>query len=362
MLYIADQFRRSLILFLIVGGSLLLLLITGLIVARAIDELRYRRRQRVIAKCRPAIDALLLPDPPEDAVDRLRMFVRRHEDVIAQLLVAPARIATGSMVEQLRTAAQALGIIDCWVRDLGNRRWWVRAEAARALGVLKETSVTDALIATLDDDHEEVRAAGVEALGHIADPRTVPILVSKLSDQSRHQRVRVVEAVHRCGSEAVPALRAHERLHPGNRAIIAELLGVIADPSAIDDLVWWMEDSQSDVRAAAMQALGSIGLEPRTYNVALRALSTDTDAEVRAMAARALGRSGLRDAAPCLGEHLEDEWIVAAHCATALRGLGKAGAAALRTYADADGTAGDLARQILFEMGASDGVHEAVAV
>jgi HEAT repeat protein len=350
MLHIADVIRRVLIPFLLVAGIVVLLLLLGLLIARAIDEIRFRRRQRLIAKCRPLVDALLLPRPPSGLVKTLGNELRGHRDVLTELLIAPARVATGGVIDVLRAAAAELGLIDRWRRELTNRRWWVRADAARSLGLLKEPSSVDLLVATLDDDHEEVRAAGVEGLTHILDPRTVPVLVSKLPDQSRHQRVRLIEALHRFGSVAVAPVLAYEREHPEDRAMLAQLLGVIADPAAIEPLARWMDDERSPVRAAAMQALGLVGVDQRTYYHALRALSSDSDPEVRAMAAWALGRSGRKEAAPYLAKRLQDEWIVAAHSATALRALGAAGIAVLRGVADDKGVAGDLARQILFEV------------
>ena len=361
MLHIADQFRHIVGPALWVGASLLVVLLAALIVGRLFEDVRIRRRQRVISTCRPFIENLMLPSPPAGAVDQLRRQVSGHEDVLAHLLVGPARFAAGSVIDQLRLAARTLGLIDRWVLELAHRRWWVRAEAARALGLLREGSAVASLLDLLDDEHEEVRAAGIDALGHLADAHTVPVLVSKLPDESRHQRVRVVEALRRFGSDAVPALLAYEREHPADRAVIAELLGVIADPSALDDLVRWSDDERPAVRVAAMQAIGSIGLDRRTYYYALRALTSDSSADVRAMGARALGRGRTRDAVLYLAKHLHDEWTVAAHSARALRTLGEVGAAALREQAETHGPAGDLARQMLFEIAAEGRRRRAVA-
>ncbi|HXG56244.1 MAG TPA: hypothetical protein VNJ03_12765 [Vicinamibacterales bacterium] len=69
------------------------------------------------------------------------------------------------------------------------------------------------------------------------------------------------------------------------------------------------------------------------------------------MAARGLGRSGREDAAGYLAAGLDDEWQVAAHCATALHKLGMAGLDALKARERDEGLAGDLARQMLWERG-----------
>jgi hypothetical protein len=97
-----------------------------------------------------------------------------------------------------------------------------------------------------------------------------------------------------------------------------------------------------------LQAIGSLGLDDRAYYYTLRALGDDS-AAVRAMAARALGRSRREEAAAYLGGHLEDEWQVAAHAATALRMLGVSGERELLAREDAPGLAGVLARQMLWE-------------
>ena len=102
------------------------------------------------------------------------------------------------------------------------------------------------------------------------------------------------------------------------------------------------------MRAAALDALGSIGLDDRSY-YALRALG-DADPHVRAMAARALGRARREDAASYLAPRLDDDWLPAAQAAGARRRLGQRGLAVLQARADDEGQAGDLARQMLWPL------------
>jgi HEAT repeat protein len=205
--------------------------------------------------------------------------------------------------------------------------------------------VTD-LTTALDDQVDEVRAAAVEALGLIADPVAIPELVARLGEQSRHQRVRLVQALQQFGSAAVSPLLAHGQANPGQRMSVAELLGSIGAAGAIDALVEWSSDERAEVRAAVWQAVGTIGVDDRAYYHVLRALN-DQSEQVRAAAAWALGRSGRQDAAPYLAGRLNDEWIVAAHTARALRALGPAGRRALEHAASAESS--ELARQMLWE-------------
>ena len=175
----------------------------------------------------------------------------------------------------------------------------------------------------LDEPHEEVRAAAVDALGRIGDPACGPILLARLRDESRHQRARVVEAIRSLGPSMMPILLEHARTHADDTAMTIDILGVVGGTAAIDSLLEWSGSPQPAVRAAALRAIGSIGLDDRSYFYALRGLD-DEDADVRGMAARGLGRSGRQSAVPYLAAHLDDAWLVAAHCASGLRRLGSA--------------------------------------
>ena len=347
MLRVATYVRAVLVPFLILTGSLLAGLLVTVLILHGARELACRRRQHLIARYQPLVDALLQPDLPPGTIQRLKNCPARHRPILSGLLLAPLRVASGLVIDRVRLAAEAVGLIDAWTNALSDRRWWVRADAARALGCVREVSAVSPILAMLDDDHEEVRAAAVEALGLIGDVRTIAALVSRLPEQSRYQRARVVEALRAFGPSVVKPLLAHSRGNPEDMATIADLLGLVRAVSAVDDLTGWCTDGRPEVRAAALRALGTIGPSERSYYYALRALR-DEVAEVRAMAARALGRSRRQDAAPYLATALDDEWIVAAHCARGLRDLGAAGRLELERVSH-EGQALHLARQMLWE-------------
>lgn len=348
MLHLADLFIAVLKPFLILSGAVLAALLVFLILQRGLDELSFRRRQRTIARHRAAVDALLGQDPPETALIALARAPASHREVIESMLLKPLAIAVGSVVEQLRNAARILGFVDDWVQRLGDRRWWVRAEAARALGLVREARALGALVRVLEDDHEEARAAAVDALGMIGHPQAIPILLERLPDQSRHQRARIVEALRGFGDAATPELVRHAQTHPGDAVVVAVVLGLIGGTAAVESLTAWARDPRPEVREASLKGLGTIGLDDSGGRVARQALD-DNAAGVRAAAARALGRARRYDAAPDLARHLDDEWSVAASCADALRRLGRAGLELLQARVADEGYAGDLARQMLWE-------------
>jgi hypothetical protein len=345
---IAWRIEAALVPFLVASSLLLGALFVYLLAIRAVDHLTARRRRRLVARYRPLIDSLLTGSADGDALMRLRQSPWRHRPVIASLLLVPLAVATGPFVDRLRDAARALGLIDLWSRNLASGHWWIRADSARALGLVREHAALDRLIAALDDHHDEVRAAVVEVLGLLGGPRAIAALVAGLSDGSRYQRARVVDALRKLGHPVTATLVAYARDHLGETPGAIDVLGLLGDPAAVDALMAWCSDGRPGVRAAALRALGSIGLDDPGYYVALRGL-TDEHADVRAMAARALGKSRRAECVPYLAEYLEDEWQVAAHAAEALRALGSPGLRVLRSRISQPGFTGDLARQMVWE-------------
>jgi hypothetical protein len=335
--------------FLIGFAVLLALALAGLVVYRTIDELRFMRRQRLLARYRPLVDAVLTAADVAEPIARLAATPRRHRSIAGDLLLAVARLQTGEVVPRLRAAAAQLGLLEAWTQALRHRSWWVRAGAVRALGLVRDPACVPALLEALDEPDAEVRAAAADALGRIADPSVGPALLARLRDESRHQRARLIEAIRAQGAPIMPALLAHARGEGVDTAMAIDVVGVIGGTAAIDSLLEWSSAGTPAVRSAALRALGSIGLDDRSYYYALRGLDDD-NADARAMAARALGRSGRRGAIPYLAAHLDDEWLVAAHCATGLRRLGREGAAALRQRAASPGQGSDLAKQMLWEV------------
>jgi hypothetical protein len=347
MLQTAELLRRVLVPFLFIGGSLLGVLLAYLVTQRVVRELVWRRRQTLVTRYQRVIDTITQFSLMPQALERLRRAPAFHRRIVADLLLAPLHAARGDVVSHVRDAAVAIGLVEHWLADLQNRRWWLRADSVRALGLIEERSALPAIMRALDDEHEEVRAAAVEAAGTLGDPRAIPALLGHLADGSRYQRARVVDALRSLGPPVTPALVELARARPEHARLAADILGLIGTVAAVDPLLQWCGDSRSDVRAAALGALGSIGLDDRSYYFALRALG-DSDPQARAMAARALGRGRREDAVGYLAERLDDEWLPAAQAAGALRRLGGAGVAALQARLRDEGQAGDLARQMLW--------------
>ena len=331
------------------GAALLVAVFLALIAVRLFEQHRARRKCRLEKRYRAAADALVDPERAPDALHHLSRCPRRHRDVIGHLLLARLRVTSGDAVEALRHAAAAIRLDVRWRRALGSRRWWERAEAAMALGLIRQAGAGGEILRLLDDRHEQVRAAAVTAAGWLADPEAIAPLLAQLANETRHQRVRIIEALQHFGAEAAGPLLAYATQHDDLVPLIADVLGQLRLTSASDRLVEWTSHVNPDVRAAAFRALGATGLDDRSFYYAVRGLG-DECADVRAMAARALGRAQRVDAVSYLETCLHDgEWAVAAEGASALRVLGVSGRAALERARDRAGLAGELARQMLWD-------------
>src|SRR5688500_2008126 len=153
MLQTAELLRGVLVPFLTISGSLLGLLFAFLLAQRADRELKWQRRQRLMARYRPIVEAVMQADPTQESQDRLRAIPSRHHRLIAELLLAPLHAARGEIVTYARTTAVAAGLIEQWRRDLRDPRWWRRADSIRALGFVEEASAVPEILRALDDAH-----------------------------------------------------------------------------------------------------------------------------------------------------------------------------------------------------------------
>ncbi|MCC7359409.1 MAG: HEAT repeat domain-containing protein [Anaerolineales bacterium] len=225
---------------------------------------------------------------------------------------------------------------------------WMRPATAQALGSIGAVEAVPDLAAALEDAAEAVRAAAVEALlrivvepesgaglpaeaqaeirrqvpvtplrrelaaaraptnayaayllGWLAAPEALPDLVEALGQADTTLRHAAVEAVLRYGAEAIPVLLAAlERPQPLLRENAVELLGMQAQAAVVPALVARLNDDSLAVRQAGVRALGTLG-GPAAYGGLLQAL---TRRDTRDTALGVIGQ--LRD--PALVTYLQD--------------------------------------------------------
>ncbi len=167
-------------------------------------------------------------------------------------------------MEVRQAAVQCLGIItdrrtDGYLMDaLNNADRGVRRFAANSIGTRKIIKALKPLISALMDEDWQVRKSAASALGALRDQRSVEPLVASLKDENVWVRYAAVKALGNIGGEkAGMALRKplkHD-LTPV-RIVAMEALSKMKDPETIVLLTAMSEESDPDVRKAAVETLG----------------------------------------------------------------------------------------------------------
>jgi len=165
--------------------------------------------------------------------------------------------------EQAASALVAIGTpaYEPLTNALAGPSWIARANAAWALGAMRNSQAVPLLSRTLRDTESAVRARGAWALGALDAKEAVPALIEALKDTDA-----------------------------GVRQQVAWALGAIGDRRAVDGLIGALSDSAAGVRKQAAWALGSLG-DSRAVSALTKSLK-DPDAGVRRQAAWALGSIG----------------------------------------------------------------------
>ena len=321
---------------------------TGAVVIERVSfGVRQARQRRFEEEYTPIVRRALEGDAGAERA--LAASPRQHRLDIATLLIVPliedrdpARIA------RTRAIVAAMSLLSEADRFLISERWWRRALALRALGLLQSRDHTARIVAALDDVNVDVRAAALDALADLRDPASLPAIIVRLLDTTLH-RGRRLAALAAFGADAEPALLELAEIDPAHRVHYGRALAICGTAASRPVLHGWTRDPRPPVRAAAFAALARIGLDERSAGLAIAALD-DEDAGVRAAAAQSLHEwTGPGDAAAHLARHLDDAWNVAVPAARSLQSMAPAGWEALRACAQRSDLSGLLARQMLWE-------------
>lgn len=312
-----------------VAGSLA----AAIVVGRTARRVRATRRERITARARPLLIAMLAEESHEVAQDALAQLLavdrstwKALEPTVAALLGK----LRGNSHDLLRSLLVLRGTVARAQRRLRRVGAIGRARAAELLGSLEDPTVTDDLVRRLRDRDAEVRQVVARALGRSGDARAAAPLLACLAGGSVPPRV-VSQALLRLGPGAEPSLvAALDDQDELIRAVAVEILGLSSAVGAFGAVRRsLLEDPSLEVRIRAARSLGLVGMP-----AALRALQDATKPHqpdpLRAVAARALGELGHAGGVPRLRVLLRDPvHRVASNAGRSLAGLGPRGITAL---------------------------------
>ena len=348
----------------------------AVIVRKTIDRSRARTREKLYRDYARMCSELLLrdlpPRPPKSkpsqvfddyesliepikqSLDQLSGTKREaRRRVLRQVLIDMAQDIVGESSERLIYFFYSFGFVEDEIRLIRSRRWWIRAQAARSMGLLGARKAITSLTAALEDPHPDVRNQAMQSLVKLVGPDALRTILRLSKNLSRWTAIELSVIVTRFKKTAVPHLI--EALSYSDQSVVlfaAEMLGDIGFVEAVPaltDLVKSTKDTA--IQAGAIKALGRLGDE-RPRHVVAELLGSNSRA-VRLNAIEALGRiAGKHSAeklAPFLTVGRRDEKLIAAR---ALATTGKGGVSVLRDAAmNEDEHTAAIARQVLEEFG-----------
>jgi HEAT repeat protein len=200
-------------------------------------------------------------------------------------------------------------VVDELIGLLESRDEYVRMEAAKALGNLKDRRALKPLSRILYDEDSLVRIYAIYSLGKINDPRAVPYLVGMLEDENARIRKETVWTLEKIGSrQAVkPLIACLDDEDADVREAAAYTLGTIGDRRAVKPLIKCLDDKGKYYVEVAAKALGTLG-DRRAVEPLVKLLG-DQYPSVRMDAAEALGKIGdKRSVAPLISVLAEETY------------------------------------------------------
>ena len=209
--------------------------------------------------------------------------VRAAAAVSLAQAAAVAEAATGARAAAIQRLEEALG-------DAASE---VRAEAARALGMLAASEALPRLLEiALHDPALGARTAAVGALDHMEAHESLPLLMEVVNSPEPDIRARAVQVFARSGSPAAAdvLVQALQDQSAEVRATAGRGLWEIASKGHCQVLLPYLKSPDPRVRAAVAGVLGKV--QAREYAGALAAAAADPDPRVRASIVNALAKLG----------------------------------------------------------------------
>jgi hypothetical protein len=233
------------------------------------------------------------------------------------------RIISGEEKRNLRSLAENTGLLASTETGCMSSWWWQRLHSLRLLSVLGAGETVG--FSMLSDENPMVRAQAAQWASDHPEPEIIGRLLELLGDPESLCRFHVEDSLSRMGTIVVDPMVGYLNTHGGRE--VEEALKVcvgIPSPQFLGSALSLTKHEKPAVRVLASELLGSIGGDQAVE--ALRKLFKDTNAEVRATAVSAVGKLHYWSASSELADMLGDpDWHVRRNAGYALRAVGPPG-------------------------------------
>jgi HEAT repeat protein len=257
-----------------------------------------------------------------------------HRAAIRKVLIDFSTDLTGESMDRLQYFFYSLDFVDEEIRLLDSKHWWIRAQAARNLGLLRARRGNTALTRALEDRHDDVRNQAMQSLVVLVGVEALGTIFQMMKGLTRWTALGLSIIVRRFEDKSLPYLTSALKSSDQSVVLFAiEMLSEIGFVEAVNPLVAIAEAYPNVmIRSAAIVALGRLGDE--RSEPLLRELLANPYPTIRSSAVRALERVGSPASIPQLKERVMvgdvPERISAAR---ALAKSGKSGLEELRMLA-----------------------------
>jgi HEAT repeat protein len=309
-------------------AAVALLIMVGLLLARLVMGWTGRARDAEKKRLVP----LLLGARPQG-----RLQKRGRGDLLATLLVELIQLVRGSDRDRFVEAATRLGVPERLRHNLNSGSPRVRLAAAEALAEFPDKQSVERLRAALRDKSSDVRLSAALALAAAGQTPPARVLVDLLGIGTRENSLLTVGLFRDIAArypDEIKALILDDSVPAGAKASAIEALSASADYSLVP-LIATLALTSDPEDPALPRYLGALGAfaHPAGEKAVKRGLSS-ASWEVRAAAAEAAGRIGLISLGPQLRELLADgTWSVRFRAGEALALMGNEGAQLLHQAA-----------------------------
>lgn len=211
-----------------------------------------------------------------------KALLRFGRDALPVLVPALTRESTAVSAARVLAKLDDMEAAHALVDALCSRDDFVVAAITRSLIGVRNTSLLDALVRSLQEGNVRMRQAAADALGWMADRRSVEALVAALGDEDWKVCANAVIALGRLNDRraVTPLVALISGSNPAMRLVAAGILGRLGDRRATAPLVGLLDDADILVRAAGAEALSSLG-DPRAANPLARALEREWEDRTR---------------------------------------------------------------------------------
>ena len=184
-------------------------------------------------------------------------IIRQRIDVLIPLLKdadPDVRATVSRAIEHLEVSCDINEIL----HSLKTGDTGTRIAAIHALGEIGGMKVIAPLIYCVSRPEDDIRAAAVEMLGRLAEPSALPVLLERLDDQNTAIQSKTITALSNFPASAT----LYDRLRPFLKAYNGDLeaeaalaLARLGDIASIDAIITMLASPYASTRKAAATAL-----------------------------------------------------------------------------------------------------------